>query len=98
MDVASFLFGRFAFLGLPKGRDPHSQQDGQVLSYVNDQIRPRYHPNEAANDVSIQFPGTEPIPIQAPYGSGARDYSDRFIVTENVDIVIDVSAGNTTLR
>ena len=39
---ASFLFGRFAVLGLPKGRDPRSQQDGQVLSYVNDQIRRRY--------------------------------------------------------
>lgn len=51
MDVASFLSGRFAFLGLPKGRDPRSQQDGQVLSYVNDQIRRRYqrkgHPKGA---------------------------------------------------
>ena len=42
IGVASFLSGRFAFLGFTEGPDPRSQQDGQVLSYVNDQIRRRY--------------------------------------------------------
>ncbi len=58
----------------------------------------RLHVKTGTGDVSIQFPGTEPIPIQAPFGLGARDFSDRFIVKEKAAIVIDVSAGNITLR
>ena len=61
-------------------------------------IPEKLHLKTGTGDVSVQFPGTDQINIQAPYGLGARDYADRFTVTEKADIVIDVSAGNTTLR
>ena len=49
-------------------------------------------------DVSITFPGTEPIEITAPFGLGNRDYAERFRVTDTAAIVIDVAVGNTVLR
>ena len=55
MDVAPFSHGRFAVLGLAKGRDPRSRQDGQVLSYVNDQIRRRYQKSRTSTRMSCFF-------------------------------------------
>lgn len=49
-------------------------------------------------NVTLSFPGDGPVKIRAPYALGGREFAERFIVTDDAPVVIDVSVGNTVLR
>lgn len=49
-------------------------------------------------DACIVFPGTDSISITAPFGLGGRDIADRFIVTKDGPLHIEVSVGNLVVQ
>lgn len=49
-------------------------------------------------DVTLTFPGEEPVLVEAPFAIGGRDFAERFTVSDGAPVRIEVSAGNITLK